>query len=86
MPIYLSLLSAGKCLALLARGLKNHFQPHAKTCLLSILEKFREKKQNVVGALREAADAIFLAVSTRVICNDNVIDNEIVRREGAYYQ
>lgn len=57
---------AGKCLAGLATGLKKRFQPYAIACLSSILEKFREKKQNVVQALREAADAIFLSVSINI--------------------
>lgn len=57
---------AGKCLAGLAAGLKKRFQPYAIACLSSILEKFREKKQNVVQALREAADAIFLSVSINI--------------------
>lgn len=46
----------------LANGLKKRFQPYALACIPAILEKFREKKQNVVQALREAADAIFLSV------------------------
>lgn len=57
---------AGKCLAGLASGLKKRFHPYATACLSSILEKFREKKQNVVQSLREAADAIFLSVSKKV--------------------
>lgn len=32
---------------------------HIKQCMGVILEKFKEKKQNVVQALREASDAIF---------------------------
>ena len=31
--------------------------------LAAIFEKFKEKKANVVAALREAADAIYLSVS-----------------------
>jgi len=54
---------AGKCLAGLANGLKKRFQPYASACIPCILEKFREKKQNVVTAMREAIDAIFLSVS-----------------------
>lgn len=54
---------AGKCLTGLATGLRKRFQSYATSCLAAILEKFREKKQNVVQALREAADAIFLSVS-----------------------
>lgn len=58
---------AGKCLAGLATGLKKRFQSYATACLSSILEKFREKKQTVVQALREAADAIFLSVNINKI-------------------
>lgn len=31
--------------------------------LTAIFEKFKEKKANVVAALREAADAVYLTVS-----------------------
>jgi cytoskeleton-associated protein 5 len=58
---------AAKCLAGLANGLKKRFQPYAGFCIPCILEKFREKKQNVVVALREAIDAVFLSVSSHLI-------------------
>jgi len=35
--------------------------------LAVIFEKFKEKKANVVTALREAADAIYLSVSGDVV-------------------
>jgi len=54
---------AGKCLAGLANGLKKRFQPYASACIPCVLEKFKERKQNVVIAMREAIDAIFLSVS-----------------------
>lgn len=54
--------AAGKCLARLANGLKKRFQPYAGACIPCIQEKFRERKQNVVIALREAIDAVFLSV------------------------
>ncbi|XP_076762978.1 msps cytoskeleton-associated protein 5 [Xylocopa sonorina] len=80
---------AGKCLAGLAGGLKKRFQPYATACLSSILEKFREKKQNVVQALREAADAIFLSVSIDVILEDTLAalenKNPAVKAETAAY-
>lgn len=50
---------AGKCIAGLARGLGKVFLPFAPLCFSAILEKFKEKKANVVTALREAADAIY---------------------------
>lgn len=54
---------AGKCLAGLANGLKKKFSPYALACVPTILEKFKEKKQNVVTAMREAIDAIYPSVS-----------------------
>ncbi|XP_043263019.1 protein mini spindles [Colletes gigas] len=80
---------AGKCLAGLAIGLKKRFQPYATACLSSILEKFREKKQNVVQALKEAADAIFLSVTIDIILEDTLAalenKNPAVKAETAAY-
>ena len=53
---------AGKCLAGLANGLQKKFSPYALACIPTILEKFKEKKQNVVTSMCEAIDAVFLAV------------------------
>uniref|UniRef100_A0A1I8NBI3 TOG domain-containing protein n=1 Tax=Musca domestica TaxID=7370 RepID=A0A1I8NBI3_MUSDO len=50
---------ATKCLAMLAKGLGKRFSPYAMACIPSLLEKFKEKKANVVTALREAMDAIY---------------------------
>jgi cytoskeleton-associated protein 5 len=52
-----------KCLALLATSLRKSFHPYANSCISVIIEKFKEKKQNVVIALREAIDAIIIAVN-----------------------
>lgn len=54
---------AGRCLAGVATGLKKRFQPYAGACIPSLLEKFKEKKQNVVSAIKEAIDVIYLTVS-----------------------
>ncbi|OXU27451.1 hypothetical protein TSAR_002490 [Trichomalopsis sarcophagae] len=61
---------AGKCLSGLATGLKKRFQSYATACLPAILEKFKEKKQNVVVVLRECADAIFLSINIEQILED----------------
>ena len=53
---------AGKCMTGLANGLKKKFSPYALACIPTILEKFKEKKQNVVTAMREAIDAIYPSV------------------------
>ncbi|KAI8121731.1 Protein mini spindles [Lucilia cuprina] len=50
---------AVKCLAMLAKGLGKRFSPYAMACVPSLLEKFKEKKANVVSALRDAMDAIY---------------------------
>lgn len=42
---------AAKCLGALACGLRGHFQPHAVTTLTVLLEKFKEKKANVIAVL-----------------------------------
>lgn len=53
---------AGQCMAGIARGLKKKFSVFAVACIETVLEKFKEKKQNVIAALREASDAIFATV------------------------
>ncbi|KAL0125152.1 hypothetical protein PUN28_004351 [Cardiocondyla obscurior] len=80
---------AAKCLAGLAAGLKKRFQPYAAACLPTILEKFREKKQTVVQALREAADAIYESISIDVILEDTLAalenKNPAVKAETAAF-
>ncbi|XP_062564824.1 protein mini spindles isoform X3 [Armigeres subalbatus] len=60
----------GKCLAMLARGLAKKFNTYAGACVPAILEKFKEKKVNVVTALREAIDAIYPSTSLEAIQED----------------
>lgn len=54
---------AGKCMAGIAVGLKKKFSPYAVSVISTILEKFKEKKTNVVAAMRAAIDAAYEAVS-----------------------
>lgn len=61
---------AGKCMAGLAKGLGKKFQPYALVCVSAILEKFKEKKPNVVTALRDAIDAIYPATNLEAIQED----------------
>ncbi|XP_068082829.1 protein mini spindles [Anabrus simplex] len=61
---------AAKCLASLANGLKKRFQPYALACIPCILEKFREKKQTVVTALKDAIDAIYISATIENIQED----------------
>src|SRR5699024_4256940 len=55
-----------KCLSQLATGLRKGFDKYAHGCVAVLLEKFKEKKANVVQALREAIDAVYLAVSVSI--------------------
>nr|CAH0109138.1 unnamed protein product [Daphnia galeata] len=61
---------AGKCMTGLANGLKKKFSPYALACIPTILEKFKEKKQNVVTAMREAIDAIYPSTTIEAIQED----------------
>uniref|UniRef100_A0A2A4JNE8 TOG domain-containing protein n=1 Tax=Heliothis virescens TaxID=7102 RepID=A0A2A4JNE8_HELVI len=56
----------GRLLGMVATGLRNKFSPYACACVQAILEKFKEKKTNVVTALREAIDAIYPCIKTLV--------------------
>lgn len=62
--------AAGKCLCQIAKGLGKKFQPYAIVCVAGILEKFKEKKANVVQALREAIDAIYPSTNLEAIQED----------------
>lgn len=61
---------AGKCIACLAKGLGKKFSPYALSCISGILEKFKEKKSNVVTALREAIDAIYPSTTLEAMQED----------------
>lgn len=61
---------AGKCLASLAKGVGKKFSPYALSSVSSILEKFKEKKVNVVTALREAIDAIYPSTTLEALQED----------------
>ncbi|KAH7979345.1 hypothetical protein HPB49_009121 [Dermacentor silvarum] len=61
---------AAKCLAGLAAGLRQKFHPYANACISTCIEKFKEKKQNVVTALREALDNALQATNLEAILED----------------
>lgn len=69
---------AAKCLAGLATGLRKKFGQHAGHVVPTILEKFKEKKPQVVQALQEAIDAIFLTTTLQNLSEDvlAVMDNK----------
>ena len=60
---------AGRCVEGLAKGLRRSFQPYAVVITVAMLEKFKEKKQNVVLALRDAVDAVYQTVSWVILSN-----------------
>ncbi|XP_045478875.1 protein mini spindles isoform X2 [Harmonia axyridis] len=63
---------AAKCYASLASSLKKRFQTYAGAVIPALLEKFKEKKQNVLIANREAIDAIYLTTSLEAILEDTL--------------
>nr|XP_020441313.1 cytoskeleton-associated protein 5 isoform X2 [Monopterus albus] len=69
---------AAKCLAGLATGLRKKFGTYAGQVVATILEKFKEKKPQVVQALQEAIDAIFLTTTLQNLSDDilAVMDNK----------
>ncbi|XP_037539224.1 cytoskeleton-associated protein 5 [Nematolebias whitei] len=69
---------AAKCLTGLASGLRKKFGSYAGQVVPTILEKFKEKKLQVVQALQEAIDAIFLTTTLQNLSEDilAVMDNK----------
>ncbi|XP_077372476.1 cytoskeleton-associated protein 5 isoform X3 [Festucalex cinctus] len=69
---------AAKCLAGLASGLRKKFGTYAGQVVPTILEKFKEKKLQVVQVLQEAIDAIFLTTTLQNLSDDilAVMDNK----------
>ncbi|KAK9409847.1 cytoskeleton-associated protein 5 [Crotalus adamanteus] len=69
---------AAKSLAGLATGLRKKFGQYAGHVVPTILEKFKEKKPQVVQALQEAIDAIFLTTTLQNLSEDilAVMDNK----------
>ena len=50
---------AAQCAAGLAKGLRGNFKQASQQILPVCLEKFKEKKLNVVTGLRDAVDAVY---------------------------
>nr|XP_033784266.1 cytoskeleton-associated protein 5 isoform X2 [Geotrypetes seraphini] len=69
---------AAKCLAGLATGLRKKFGTYSGHVVPTILEKFKEKKPQVIQALQEAIDAIFLTTTLQNVSEDvlAVMDNK----------
>ncbi|XP_075439924.1 cytoskeleton-associated protein 5 isoform X3 [Ascaphus truei] len=69
---------AAKCLTGLAVGLRKKFGTYAGHVVPTVLEKFKEKKPQVLLALQEAIDATFLTTTLQNISEDvlAVMDNK----------
>uniref|UniRef100_A0A3Q0KG40 Putative microtubule associated protein xmap215 n=1 Tax=Schistosoma mansoni TaxID=6183 RepID=A0A3Q0KG40_SCHMA len=63
---------AAKILGQIARGLKSKFSPYSQQTLQACLGKFKEKKPNVVQALRESADGAISSTSLDHFVDDIV--------------
>ena len=50
---------AAKCIAGIASGLRKDFSKYASLCIAPLMDRFKEKKQNIVDAMREALDALY---------------------------
>ncbi|XP_062868509.1 cytoskeleton-associated protein 5-like isoform X2 [Trichomycterus rosablanca] len=80
---------AAKCVAGLATGLRKKFGTYAGHLVSTILEKFKEKKAQVVQALQEAIDAVFLSTSLQNVSDDvlGVMDNKnpSIRQQATFF-
>ncbi|XP_062245038.1 cytoskeleton-associated protein 5 isoform X2 [Platichthys flesus] len=80
---------AAKCLTGLATGLRKKFGTYAGQVVPTILEKFKEKKPQVVLALQEAIDAIFLTTTLQNLSEDilSVMDNKnpSIKQQASLY-
>ena len=61
---------AAQCLAGLGKGLRTNFKNGAAHLLPVCLEKFKEKKINVVNALNEAVDALYPCLGIEAVQED----------------
>ncbi|KAF6216569.1 hypothetical protein GE061_000912 [Apolygus lucorum] len=66
--------TAIKCVTGIAKGLKKKFQPYAVVTIQALFEKFKEKKQNVVLALRDAVDTVFVSITLEAILEDVIVN------------
>uniref|UniRef100_A0A0A9YXT8 Cytoskeleton-associated protein 5 n=1 Tax=Lygus hesperus TaxID=30085 RepID=A0A0A9YXT8_LYGHE len=67
-----------KCVTGIAKGLKKRFHTYAVVTMQALFEKFKEKKQNVVLALRDAVDTVFVSITLEAILEDVIanLDNK----------
>ena len=53
---------ASNCIEMLAKGLRKDFNPFKSLVLPNVIERLKEKKSNVVDALKSCLDALFSIV------------------------
>ncbi|XP_014276098.1 protein mini spindles [Halyomorpha halys] len=63
-----------KCITGIANGLKKKFHQYVPLIIPALFEKFKEKKQNIVAALREAVDTVYLTTSLEAI-HEDIVNN-----------
>jgi cytoskeleton-associated protein 5 len=80
---------AAKCIACIASGLRKDFSKHAVNCIEPCMERFKEKKQNIVDAMREACDAIYPSTNLEVLqetcCTLLAHKTPVVRQQVALF-
>ncbi|KAI8822123.1 armadillo-type protein, partial [Fimicolochytrium jonesii] len=64
--------ASANCIAAIAGGLRTTFTQYKSLVVTPVIEKFKEKKQTVVDALRSAVDAVYLAAGINSIAEDIV--------------
>ncbi|KAJ3170087.1 Microtubule-associated protein, microtubule dynamics during spindle orientation [Geranomyces variabilis] len=66
------MLLSAQCIQAIAAGLRSHFAQYRGLVIHPLLEKFKEKKQNVVDILRDAVDAVYASVTLSEVIEDIV--------------
>ncbi|KAI8588296.1 armadillo-type protein [Geranomyces variabilis] len=67
-----TMLLSAQCIQAIAAGLRSNFAQYRGLVTHPLLEKFKEKKQNVVDILRGAVDAVYASVTLSEVIEDIV--------------
>lgn len=80
---------AAKCIAGIANGLRKDFAKYASLCVAPLMDRFKEKKQNIVDALREALDALYMSTNLENIAETAIANlghkTPVVRQQVALF-
>ena len=75
-----------QCIECLAKGLRQAFSPYRGLVVSNLLERLKEKKPNVLEALRNALDAVFMSSDIHAFVEDYLTTmqhkNPQVKQEG----